>query len=202
MGESFLLVLLLPIILVTIVLHELAHGMVADFLGDPTPRNAGRLTLNPIKHLDFFGTLMLVVTRRIGWAKPVPINPMNFENPLRDMALVGAAGPIMNLFIAYFLGASLRYGFVDSQSFLSLIFQIAIQMNIGLAVFNLIPVPPLDGSRILTGILPKDMAMSVIKLEPVGFFILLFVVFFVPGVIHSTIYPAIEFLYHVFVGGF
>lgn len=201
MAESVLLIFLLPIILTTIMLHELAHGMVADFLGDPTPRNAGRLSLNPIKHLDFMGTLMLVVTKRLGWAKPVPINPMNFESPLRDMALVGAAGPLMNLFIAYTLGALLRHDVVHAGTFVSVIFEIAIQMNLGLAVFNLIPVPPLDGSRILTGILPKELAMHVLKFERYGFLLLLFVVFFAHDVLTVTIYPAIEFLYRVFVGG-
>lgn len=171
--------ILILILFISITLHEYAHGWVAFKLGDPTPKQAGRLTLNPLAHIDPFGTiilpiLLLVLSSRIGqpfaigYAKPVPINPYHFKNPKRDTALVGLAGPSMNILIALTLSLMVRFGF----SLFAEAIILGIMINLLLAVFNLVPIPPLDGSKLLIPILPKKAASSYLKLEPYGFFIL------------------------------
>lgn len=147
------LLISLPILLVTITIHEFAHALVADRLGDPTPRLAGRLTLNPISHIDPIGLLALVLVR-FGWAKPVPINPYNFKNVRQGTMLVSIAGPLSNFFVAWILAIIFRIVPLADYSVLQQGLDYAIWINIALAVFNLIPIPPLDGSKIFDQFIP------------------------------------------------
>jgi Zn-dependent protease len=173
--EALALILYVIIILISISIHEFAHAKAADVLGDPTPRLSGRLTLNPLAHLDPIGFLMLLIIR-IGWAKPVPINPYNFKNPNTGMMIVGLAGPFSNFIIAWVLAIFLRnipaphYLWYDALT-------AAIWINLALMVFNLLPIPPLDGSRIFTQYLPVETQMY---LERYGFIILVFILLFPP----------------------
>lgn len=148
---SFLIWGLALIIAVTI--HEFAHALIADKLGDPTPTLAGRLSLNPLKHLDPIGTLMLLIFR-FGWGKPVPFDPFNLRHPKRDSALIALAGPTSNLILAALLSVVLK---LTALPLLTLLIPIII-ININLAIFNLLPIPPLDGSKILYGLLPLNWA--------------------------------------------
>lgn len=200
MQNLLVWVFIAPLILITIMAHELAHGFVADKLGDPTPRRHGRLTLNPIAHLDLVGTLMLLITRRFGWAKPVPVNPSNFANPLRDMGIVGSAGPLANFIIAYLSGLLLRLEVISPHSILGFILILTVQLNLGLGIFNLIPIPPLDGSRILMGLLPPQQAYSFAKFEQYGFIVLLFLVFMGGDLINLTLIPLLSYLFRLFTG--
>lgn len=203
------IVLLSVPILIAVTFHELAHGFIADRLGDPTARIAGRLTINPLKHLDPLGTLAFIITRMIGWAKPVPVNPYNLKNPKRDMMWVSVAGPAANLVVAVLASIVLRIILNFSlPSFslmwqnilvpLVLIIQLTVTINIGLGVFNLIPVPPLDGSKILMGLLPHKQAVAYSKIEPYGFFILLGLIFL--RVTDYIIVPIIFFLRYILLG--
>lgn len=169
--------------LFAIVVHEVAHGWVAMRLGDRTAYAAGRLTLNPIKHIDPIGTilvpaiLLLTVHFAFGWAKPVPINYRNLHNPKRDIALVAAAGPGANFLMAIFWALILKLGaMLPADVFLSapLVYmgQFGILINTILMVLNLVPIPPTDGGRILTSLLPPRTAYSFSKIEPYGMFIL------------------------------
>lgn len=174
------LLLSLPAVLLSLTLHECAHGWVAYRLGDPTARDLGRLTLNPIRHLDPIGAISLLLFG-IGWAKPVPINPRNFKKPRAGMALTAVAGPITNFLIAFvstfiFLLITLAAEKVpDTSTFTSLLylflyylfrfFYLLQIMNLALTLFNLLPLPPLDGSRILTMILPRRAAYWVVRHE-------------------------------------
>ncbi len=196
-----------PPVLLAITVHEFSHGWVANKLGDPTAKLAGRLTLNPLKHLDLVGTLVFVITRLIGWAKPVPVNPHNLKNPHRDMLWVSLAGPGSNLLVALgsaFLFHSLKglpiSGSISSGILLPLFYmaQISVSINIALAIFNLIPVPPLDGSKILMGLLPPAQALSYARLEPYGFIILL--VLIMTNVFDVVLFPIIMGAIHLFLG--
>lgn len=194
-------------LLAAVTFHELAHGYVAYRLGDPTAKMAGRLTLNPVKHLDFLGTLVFIVTQMIGWAKPVPVNPYNLRNPKRDMIWVSLAGPVTNLLMAVI--SALLYKLiialpVQNVFFIkkvlvpvALMLQISVVLNIGLAVFNAIPIPPLDGSKILMGILPPKQALAYSRIEPYGFFIILALIFL--RIIDYVIFPLIIFLRNLLI---
>ncbi len=203
-------------ILIAITFHEVAHGFVANRLGDPTAKMLGRLTLNPIAHIDIIGTILLPALLLIstngqfvfGYAKPVPINPMNFSNPRRDMALSAAAGPVTNILLALAsviilklilapLG-SLAPEFLSKTFFepLKTIFFLSALYNIVLAVFNMIPVPPLDGGRVLTGLLPTKHAISFEKIEQYGFLIVILLL--VTGIAQSIIWPVIAFFLRLF----
>ncbi len=172
--------ILILILLVSITFHEYAHGLMASKLGDPTPKQSGRLSLNPLVHIDLFGTIilpivLLILSTRligqpfaIGYAKPVPINPYHFKNPKKDTALVGLAGPLMNILIAVALSLLIRVRF---PLFIEAIV-LGIMINLILAIFNLTPIPPLDGSKLLLPFLPKKTARNYLKLEPYGFFII------------------------------
>lgn len=140
-------------LVVAVTVHEFSHAWAADYLGDPTARLEGRLTLNPLAHLDPLGTLALLIAH-IGWGKPVPVDPYNLSNPKRDNMLISLAGPASNLILALVLSFLGRLLFPQ----LVLLFAPFIILNVGLAVFNLIPIPPLDGSKILFGLLPGNLA--------------------------------------------
>jgi Zn-dependent protease len=175
MNAEVLLTLEWIFVLATaIILHEYAHGWAALKLGDPTAKLLGRLTLNPIKHIDPIGTLVVPVVTTFtlgfpfGWAKPVPVNFANLRNPKRDMILVAAAGPAINIIIALIASFFLPFG--------PQIFSMAVQVNLMLAIFNMIPIPPLDGSRVVAGLLPTRLARKYLYLEPFGFIILIILI--------------------------
>ena len=160
------------ILLIAFPIHECAHALVAKWLGDDTAEKQGRITLNPVKHLDLFGTILMLFAG-FGWAKPVPINPNNFKKRKLGMALSSLAGPVSNLILAYIamiLSKILLY--TETSEELSIICINAMLINVGLAVFNLIPVPPLDGSRILLLILPEKLYFKIMKYENIIFIIL------------------------------
>ncbi len=193
-------------ILIAVTFHELAHGIVADRLGDPTPRMAGRLTLNPIKHLDPIGTIVFIVTRTIGWARPVPVNPYNFRDPVRGMIYVSLAGPLANFLIAFI--SSLIYRIVLGLQAdplladrilvpLALMLRYTVILNIGIGLFNLLPIPPLDGSKILMGFLPPRIAMTYSKIEPYGFFILLIMI--ILGIVNMIIVPLVYLMVNLLI---
>ncbi len=157
MNESTLMILRIPAILLALTVHEFAHGWVAYRKGDNTAQLSGRLTFNPLKHLDIIGTIMLLFGP-FGWAKPVPVNPLNLANPRKDMVWVALAGPMSNIILAVVMGLILRglfYAQVPLGQSATLLFYISIQINLGLALFNLLPIPPLDGYNITLGLLPQ-----------------------------------------------
>lgn len=172
-------------VLFAITVHEVSHGWVASRLGDPTARMLGRLTLNPIKHIDPLGTVVLPLLMLalggfiFGWAKPVPITPQNLHNPKRDMAIVAVAGPLSNLLMALFWALIMRIAVSvgpqpgDPSVFLLYVGAAGVQINVVLAVLNLLPLPPLDGGRVAVGLLPDRLSWQLSRLEPYGFIILL-----------------------------
>lgn len=189
---------MLPNLLVlffSIVFHEFAHGWMAKKLGDPTATDAGRLTLNPIAHVDIVGSIlvpaMLLLTGSrflFGWAKPVPIDPRHFENPMVGMAKTGAAGPASNLLLALVAALLLRFGFGAMGGDLATrMLTFGIQINVLLAVFNMIPVPPLDGSRVILPLVPRHVAKVYWDLEPYGMFIVIGLL--VTGILWKIITP-------------
>jgi Zn-dependent protease len=177
------------VLLIAFTIHELAHAVVADRMGDNTPRRMGRITLNPIAHLDPIGTIALLVAG-FGWAKPVMVNPLNLstDNPRTGMAIVAAAGPLSNVIMALLGALPIRLGLIgaamtsggDVIPSLPFLLSQFIWINLILAFFNLIPIPPLDGYKILTGILPPEMAYRLRPLEQQGFMVLLLAVFLLP----------------------
>jgi Zn-dependent protease len=197
---ELLLELLLKVIALffAVVIHEVAHGYAALLLGDPTAKKAHRLTLNPIAHIDLFGSIILPLvlifsgSPLLGWAKPVPFNPAYFRDPKRGIMLVGAAGPLMNFFAA--VVSALLFRLVGPFSQLLALFLIYFYaINLILGIFNLIPIPPLDGSRIVLGFLPDDMVAPYLRLEQFGF-ILIFVLLWL-GLLNYIIVP----LYHILI---
>ncbi len=170
LSDPGYLLALAVIFLFALPLHELAHAWVAERLGDPTPRRYGRVTLNPLAHLDPIGALMLLLAG-FGWARPVPVNPLYLRyGPRVGMALVGGAGPLMNLLLAG-LGILAFRALPTAGMAPALLVQFLgawIFINIGLAVFNLLPLPPLDGYRVLQGMLPPDLAYAYARLEAYG----------------------------------
>lgn len=145
-------------LVISITIHEFAHAWTADCLGDPTPRSQGRVTLNPLSHLDPIGTIMLLVTR-FGWGKPVEFDPYNLKEPVRDTALIALAGPLSNIILAMLLAILIRFNFIPIDWLVVGTVQV-IFINVVLAIFNLIPVYPLDGSKILLAVLPRDTALE------------------------------------------
>jgi Zn-dependent protease len=203
-------------LMVGLIFHEFCHAFVADSLGDRTPRLLGRLTLNPKAHYDPIGTT-LIFFAGFGWAKPVPVNPNNTRNPRRSMTLIALAGPASNLAVAGIAGLPIKLGlipflhpFLIPRSFaaidlIGLFLGTVVLLNVLLAVFNMLPIPPLDGSRVLHGLLPADLAREYARLEPWGFGILMLLIlapFLTGGAwsLFTIIGPAVEFLLSVFVG--
>ncbi len=184
--EIILTIFSLLVLFFSVIIHEIAHGSVALSLGDPTAKMAGRLSLNPVKHIDPFGSIILPLLLFVatagqgpifGWAKPVPVNPYNFRDKKWGNLKVSLAGPGTNLLISLFFGLILR--FISIPQSLYALFSIIIIYNIILAIFNLIPIPPLDGSHILFSFLPDRSFYSFkMFLQQYGFFILLFLIFF------------------------
>ena len=181
-----ILLILAPPILLALAFHEFSHGWVANYLGDPTAKNQGRLTLNPISHLDPIGTLMLFLVH-FGWAKPVPVNPMNLRDPKKDMLWVSLAGPASNMFLALVFGLVIRmYSGFQVAGFASggfiQIFEMmlvyGVIINLALAVFNLLPIPPLDGSKIVHALLPVRYEERYSKYEQYGPILLIGLVMF------------------------
>lgn len=171
-----------PPVLLAITLHEVAHGWVARYLGDPTAANLGRLSLNPIKHVDPIGTVLvpgiLLVAGGFlfGWAKPVPVNMSRLNEPKRDMALVAVAGPAANFVMAFLWALVIKLGYTADSQLLNMICiemgKMGIIINLILMVLNMIPVPPLDGGRVLAGVLPDKLSTLFSKLEPFGMFVI------------------------------
>jgi Zn-dependent protease len=158
--------------LYSVVIHEVAHGWVAYKMGDPTAKWLGRLTLNPLKHLDPIGTLMLFIVG-FGWAKPVPININNIPNKRKGLIFVSSAGIIANILFAFVALLFYRLFSAPSSGIGAVIVYYIVQINITLAALNLIPIPPLDGSKILMGIAPRETQYFLARLEPYGFFIII-----------------------------
>jgi Zn-dependent protease len=191
------------IIIPSAILHEFSHAWMAFYLGDDTAKRAGRLTLNPLPHLDLFGTILMPIFLFIisggsfvfAYAKPVPYNPYNLRNQKTGPALVGLAGPLANLLVAIIFGILFR--FLPVGSFATLI-SIIVYANILLAVFNLVPIPPLDGSKILYAILPDRSIKVKIFLDRYGFILVLFFVFFA----FQIILPIISLVYRLITGSF
>jgi len=184
------------IFFLSVVCHEYAHGWVAYRLGDPTAKNQGRLTLNPFKHVDPVGTIGLPVILMVlhspilfGWAKPVPVNFARLKNPKRDMIFVGAAGPATNFLLAFFFSRFLVFPLSESTLY---VVEMAVIINLVLALFNLIPIPPLDGSRLVMGLLPHRAAYMYAKLEKYGIIIVFLLLYF--GFLRNAVWPLVRII--------
>ncbi|MFH2122531.1 MAG: site-2 protease family protein [Pseudomonadota bacterium] len=195
-------IILAPPLLLALTVHEFAHGYVAFRLGDPTASALGRLTLNPLKHLDPLGTIAFFIFH-IGWAKPVPVNPSYFKNPQKDMLWVAFAGPATNFILAiisalmtkalWLLAQIIPYSAMAEAVLIPLNSTLiaSVWINLVLCIFNFLPVPPLDGSRILAGMLPPDLARSYASIERYGFILL--IILAATGVLSKLIIPLINF---------
>ena len=189
-------------VLVAVILHELAHGYSAYLLGDPTAARMGRLTLNPIAHIDLLGTLLLpfllIMTGApflFGYAKPVPVNFTNLRSPRRDMVRVAAAGPIMNLILAGLSAFALKFLLslqLITDGLIARNLLNSVLINVVLAVFNLFPLPPLDGGRVATGLLPRQPALALARLEPYGMLIVIFLL--ITGILGDILQPPVLFV--------
>jgi Zn-dependent protease len=207
---------IVPPFVFSVILHEVVHGWIAEKLGDPTARNAGRLTLNPIPHIDLVWTIIMPMLLYfttgfvVGGAKPVPINPYNFKNPKRDMALSSLAGPSVNMLMAILFAFLLRViipimeSIVPAKIWEQTALPVALMLGAGavinviLAIFNMIPIPPLDGSRIVYWLLPDKQAAIYYRLEPFGIFILIALLSF--RILGTIIWPIIIFILYVLLG--
>jgi len=208
-----MLVLFLPILILSLSIHEWAHAKAADKLGDATAKYLGRLTIDPMAHISLMGTVVfpaiavLTGAPLFGWAKPVPVDMRNFKNPRGGMGLVAAAGPASNILIALLLAATLSFansyygaGVSGMRSMQGLPAAIAdmlimgVQLNAFLAFFNLLPLPPLDGSRIVAGLGGKDVTNLMDRIEPYGFYILLGIFFFFRGLLQYLVIPVMIFI--------
>jgi len=204
-----------PAVLIAITVHEYAHGFVAYYYGDPTAKLAGRLTLNPIAHLDPIGTLMLILFR-IGWAKPVPINYGNLRNPKKDMIRVSLAGPLSNIIVAFLFALLFKLNNILLQNILFnslnplpvllltfirgwiIFLQTGVLINLALAFFNLIPIPPLDGHHILLGLLPPQWAQQYAKINHTHGMILLLLLIWT-GFVGKVIFPIVFYFFRLFI---
>lgn len=221
-----LLIFQLVVLILSAMIHEVAHGAVANALGDPTAKLAGRLNLNPLNHLDPFGSIILPLILAIptffgqpafiiAWAKPVPYNPANLRRPLQGSALIAAAGPLSNIAIAAILGFFIRLGasfaWGESAAPLMLLFSIVVSLNLLLAVFNLLPIPPLDGAKVLGAFLPSSWRLRLshggrefvfwIRRNQLLFLIILFFSLqYLLGFLAFIVRPPIALLYRIFTG--
>ena len=201
MDQSLLLVFNLAVLIVSVVAHEVSHGLAANKLGDPTARDLGRLSFNPLKHLDFTGSFLVPLISYLaggfifGWAKPVPYNPYNLKNQKWGPAAVAAAGPLSNFIIALVFGLGLRFISVVPPA-AALAVGVIIYINILLGVFNLIPIPPLDGSKILAAVLPYRYERQLAMLERYGMFLVILFIFF----LFPLIAPIIPLLFKLITG--
>lgn len=205
-----MLLLMVPLLLISLSVHEAAHGWMAHKCGDDTAYISGRVSLNPLAHLDPIGFLMLI-TVGFGWAKPVPVNYRNLRNPKRDIALVSLAGPVSNIILCFlctgvYVAAERFLGGTVVGMVLHLAFMISATLNAGLAVFNLIPLPPLDGSKVLSCLLPPNTAAKYLMLERYFRYIMLALIFasYVPvlGRIADIIWTPISLVRQLLTGGF
>jgi len=211
--ESFLLKLSIMLVpgLMAITCHEVSHGFIAYLRGDNTAKYLGRLTLNPLKHLDIIGTLMVFIIG-IGWAKPVPVNFNNLNNPKRDMIWVAAAGPITNVLLASVSAVLLRLlvalgtrqaGNVQFAIFLEpiiLMLAFSVYINLVLAIFNLVPVPPLDGGRVMVGLLPHRQSVAYAGIERYGMIAIILLVLFFPAILSYVIAPPLYLGLNLLIG--
>lgn len=187
------LLVVAPVAIIAITFHEAAHGFVAYKLGDPTAYQQGRVSFNPLRHIDPFGTVVLPLLLFVmsgwllGWAKPVPVNPSRLNSPRRDMVLVAAAGPGINFALALASGLLLALlgGAAAEPEYLRRLLGVSIYFNVLIAVFNLIPIPPLDGGRIAVGLLPGPLAYRLARIEPYGMWLVIGVLLIVPLVTHQ-----------------
>jgi len=198
-GFNFTEMLLgIPGLIIAMTFHEYAHARAAVSLGDFTPRLMGRLTIDPRAHIDPIGLIMLFLVR-FGWAKPVMINPVNFRNPKRDDIIVSLAGPAMNLllgFIAFYMLYFIRYHNIDVSAITFSIIQMIFIYNVNFAVFNILPIPPLDGSHILRNLLPPDLSYRYQALE--RYSILIMIVFIATPVLGVVLMPMFQFVYAIY----
>jgi Zn-dependent protease len=197
------LVVSLAVLLLSLTIHETAHALAADRLGDPTARRLGRVSLNPLVHIDFFGTLVLPLLAfatkapLIGWAKPVPVDPRNLAHPRRDFVLIAAAGPISNLLLAVVAAAGARAalgaaGPLEPPPMIASLLWSVVTLNLLLAIFNLVPVPPLDGGNILLALLPRSIAPAVAAVRPFGFLVLYALL--LTGALSAIVVPPLRLL--------
>ena len=201
--QGFEFIFVIAVLIVSVIVHEISHGYAAERLGDPTARLAGRLTMNPLPHIDILGSLIFPTLSYflggfiVGWAKPVPYNPNNMRNPRWGGAIVAAAGPLVNIAIALIFGLLVRFapalGLPDALVFIS---SFVVFINIVLAFLNLMPIPPLDGSKILFAILPYRFYRIQEILEQYGLVVLLFIIFF----LWKFLLPAPYFVFKVITG--
>lgn len=199
--EPLTFIVSIIILIMSVVIHELSHGYTAELLGDPTPRLQGRLTLNPLKHLELFGSLIVPLITSLagftfGWAKPIEWNPYNVKNKRWGEFLIALAGPASNLLIALVFGFIIRFaGDALPLSFIQIATYVIV-INIVLAIFNLIPIPPLDGSKILFSLLPPQFTYIRVALEKYSIFFFLILIFF----LWRFVEPVIPFIFKVIVG--
>jgi len=200
--DPIIFILQLIILLISVVIHEVSHGMIAFRLGDPTAKYAGRLTLNPIKHLDLWGSVLIPLFLILigspflfGYAKPVPYNPQNLKNKKWGPAMVAAAGPASNLIIALGFGLVLRFIPLAASPF-GEIFSYIVFLNLLLAVFNLVPIPPLDGSKVVAALFPYRIQLAIERAERYGLILVLFFIFF----LFAYLVPIILFLFRLIAG--
>lgn len=215
MSDPSVWLLIIPPMLLAIIVHEVAHGWTAKKLGDPTAHMMGRLTLNPLAHIDPVGTIILplvqiLISGRVffAWAKPVPVNMSKLRKPLQHFGVVAVAGPVSNLIQAtlwagaVWLLASLNLAAGGMAEALLKMSVIAIQINLGLMAFNMLPIPPLDGSRIVAAFLPAQSALQFLRTERWSFLVLMGILYFAPGLLHRFIDPVVDLFMRLLLPGY